>query len=833
MTQGPFEREALPGELTELAEATDLLGAASAVLDAGPSGPAGEQGVEQGGGSGRPPAKPSSRFLTIAVVVATLLAAIVGYMLNRASSASSNYADLAQQLGLEASAAQTGDYQQAETDYSNYLADQALQAKASAEMFESYLQSPNAIQWADLYTSTVDQVRQDARLLPADMRPGLPDGNPDPNFPQDFFAARAEGATTLQAESDGYNDASGKWAGLATRFTAIVTLLAVALFLFGSAFTLYGASRVLFAVVGVLLVLVGSLWGGFVGDEQPGTPSLAAARDYARGVVAAARAVTPSQYQPAIDDFEAAITARPDDAQAYAQLADAEVVRGSQELGGGFISNTSAYWQERAAHDEAEAYDLGDRDAGVVWGLGWDLYELWLMRGGRGSPPADAVSLAGRFAQLDPTNPVSWMNLGLMLVADGEYGPADRAYEDAAAHMLYADVARRTPQAPTIYSQQQAWLAGGVTDLEDLATSAEAAASPGMRSEIDRMKGILIESFTTSSLAAGPAPAPLHFDRMSGLVNPNLLALEAYLPRSVSPSELSKRPMTVIWFERAGGSSEWNAIPETTHAGPARDFYSSDYRDYFFGDQFLEDASQCLPERQYKAEIYLDGSLAGTYLLEPGDRYYDVTSSLAPALASSMNVGACVPSSWHMRPLANLTVPVFGTSRDIVGKFNGFETAYASPDGTEGVYLFRLYPLRSDYAGGPAGVRRLVENVRGWALTFLEGHGLPADITSQQPSVNGFAQNGSWMLLTDAEERAYESPSTGVEAIAGAGVIDPNLNPVCSPSFCSDLSIARDVVDDDGIAVTVVYGPASSGLWRGEDPVGSQVFGSSSLLTVG
>ena len=45
--------------------------------------------------------------------------------------------------------------------------------------------------WANLYKVTTAQANQTAELVPSDLRPYLANGDPDPNFPYDFFAKRA------------------------------------------------------------------------------------------------------------------------------------------------------------------------------------------------------------------------------------------------------------------------------------------------------------------------------------------------------------------------------------------------------------------------------------------------------------------------------------------------------------------------------------------------------------------------------------------------------------------------------------------------------------------
>ena len=98
--------------------------------------------------------------------------------------------------------------------------------------------------------------------------------------------------------------------------------------------------------------------------------------------------------------------------------------------------------------------------------LGWAYYYLWLIDGANGKPPSQAETLGRQGAQLDPSFPIGWMNLGLAELAEGQYRAATNAYTTAATHMLFTcsnpQVLRTctTPQTPTSYAGTRR-LAGG------------------------------------------------------------------------------------------------------------------------------------------------------------------------------------------------------------------------------------------------------------------------------------------------------------------------------------------------------------------------------------
>ena len=125
--------------LTEAGDAVEIarLGQPAPPGPSGDNGPAGGTVEAREGSETKPPAKPTARFLTITIVLATFIAALGGFLLNRASADAANTGDVAQELSLQGSAAETSAYQQAESDYSQYLSLQSLEAQAAQQMLEA------------------------------------------------------------------------------------------------------------------------------------------------------------------------------------------------------------------------------------------------------------------------------------------------------------------------------------------------------------------------------------------------------------------------------------------------------------------------------------------------------------------------------------------------------------------------------------------------------------------------------------------------------------------------------------------------------------------------
>ncbi|HTW10276.1 MAG TPA: tetratricopeptide repeat protein, partial [Acidimicrobiales bacterium] len=695
----------------------------------------GEAAGEGGEGEGKeakegkkPPARPSARILTITVVLATLVAALGGFLLNRASAASANASDVAQQLSLRGAAAQSSLLQQAESDYSQYLQLESLKAQAAQEMLEATYDQPGTQAWADLYATTSAQSEQSAALLPADLKPNLSDGDPDPAFPADFFAQRIMPANYLLALADGYNDVSGKWSHLVDSYTAILTMLAVSLFLFGSAFVLYGRNRLLFSILGGLLVATGVAWGASVSTTgAPGSPSPGAATDYADGQTTLADASAPGAYQTAIDDFSAAIKLRPDDALAYSLRGAAEALRGSEEEGAGFVTVVQPYWEKRAAADEQTAFNLGDHEPSQYLNVGWSYYTLWLSEGGHGRAPEQAVTFFKEAARLDPSYATDWLDLGVAQLAAGDYQGARSAFIAGVTHMLYQCSAASelstctTAQPNTAQGLQAAWLGAGIQALEDLTLSAEGQASPRLRSEAAALEGMLSDSMDWGQVIAnGPYGDGLVFPKLEGALLPGATELFVAKPASVTQETFAHAPLTVVWFERPYGQPYWIAVTSATCWGNGHELcggFNTKGNFYYFSSLFLASEETCFSNYQYKVEVWAAGKLAGSEVLNSQSDW--VHSTLTPALSRGMDMGLCVPSSWHTQSLPSMKLPVYGTRQTVTGPLKGAELHYASSDGSQGVYVFRLYPPRTTPAGAQVAAPQLVQSGVNYALSLV------------------------------------------------------------------------------------------------------------------
>ena len=325
------------------------------------------------------------------------------------------------------------------------------------------------------------------------------------------------------------------------------------------------------------------------------------------------------------------------------------------------------------------------------------------------------------------------MNLGLAQLAEGQYRAAKQTYLTAATHILFTCRNPRvlrtctTPQPPTNYGVQEGWLAGGMQDLKSLAASREGAHSPPLLAAVRTIEGILTGSLASNRVVAGPAPLDFKLSGLSAAINPDELVLQVPIPRGISLRQMVDSPVTVLWYQRPSGSTEWNGIADTAcwqDRSQDCDDYDNQNNALDFETQFLQSDGECFSDLVYKAELYIGGLLAGSVELGPRDDH--LTTDLQPALASSMNVGICVPATWYQRPTASADVIVYGTTEKISGSLSTAEVSYSSHDGSQGVYMLRLYPLRSGI-DNQRELESTVEQMAKNTVRLLDGHGLPSD----------------------------------------------------------------------------------------------------------
>lgn len=249
---------------------------------------------------------------------------------------------------------------------------------------------------------------------------------------------------TVEAET------GNTWVTIAQALVIQLTLYAAALALFGLSATVGSWIRWMFVSVGGLMVFVNIGWAIVLIVTPFPNRSDAAIEAYAIGV----GYTYQGEWAQAIESYNKAIVVDP----AYG---NALYNRGSAFF---FMGN-----YDQAVIDFQAARDADRDDTTVGWDLGWSLYLL-----GRYE---ESKAVNRRTLQLDPTLIGLRMNYALVLLTNGEFDLAERAYQetlDEAARQVV--VARQGGQEPP--SSLWFYLDAGATDLQGLVDSLNGTAKP-------------------------------------------------------------------------------------------------------------------------------------------------------------------------------------------------------------------------------------------------------------------------------------------------------------------------------------------------------------------
>ncbi len=458
-------------------------------------------------------------------------------------------------------------------------------------------------------------------------------------------------------------------------------------------------------------------------------------------------------------------------------------------------SNTAPEMLDRAIRDERKAYALGVRDPALATSLGFDIYRQWLNKPS-GSVPSDALHFDRLAVSADPADPIPRMNVGLALLADGDETKAIEAYQTAVQQIL---------SLGGDHGQQTAWFASGMTDLDNLAGSAFASSRPSLVGQVIQMKervaGSLADgknvepSDTGATLSIDPSRAGLY-------VTPT--ALDVNVPETgwdPVTNDLRREPISLVWYTRSApgqGSSSgaWNAIAEATDFGASTKSpfgFDASNDVYVHNSNLLSSIpAQCVPNGQYRVEIYIGGHLAYASPVQTLTGIPNLIGRTEP----DMEIGVCVPNNWVLKaaPTVQWTG---GRNQGARATLAGIMFGYSAKDGSEGAYLFRLSPLNGALHDPTQTTQTVVNNLLDYAVRHLGGV-LPSDIA---PDGSPTAGAGAFMNGSPSSFAWYKSPSAGVTVRVGAGK-----------------------TSDNAVVVGLVYGPSAD--FVSSSSLGVSVFGS-------
>ena len=700
-----------------------------------------------------------SRVISIGMVLVTLAAALVGYLLNDASKSGDQAAARAQRLSLQAMGSVFRGQQRAQVAVETFvLAEQ--QRLRSAEVRQRRLFA------TDADTSALDReetrwrriAERTQELTPLNSESAFGPGR-DANFPTKWYVAHQQEAIRLGAVQDAANEQSSVWGSRFASYTAILTMFAVALYLLGFSLTLPRAARRLFFTMGVLLSVTGCAWAAALVLAEPDRAPDQAAEEYARGDVLSRTAYAPADYRAAISHFDRAIALRPSFAQAYVDRAEAEFAAGSPPGAFEVLADTPSL--ERATDDLRRALALGADNGLVLGNLGFNEF-LVAVRERRPGLLGDAERHTRRAIELSPSFVNFAYNLGLVLLAERRPEAARAAYERAILRTIYRDVATKKKRLDEQFEEET--VAGALTDLQNLVTE-----QPELADEVRAAKQLIVGSVSRRRLAAPASRARLGkpvADVFAGEVQVRALRFTRF--------DFDHDTLSMQWYAAGPHGLGWVALPEVSGTvfvdpegyGPG-DLELDEDDTYFVLRRYLEFTypPRCFTRGRYRVELYVNGRLVSQAAVQTSFGRLDA------GVARTLDIRVCRPPSWEHSDLT------------LAGLMEGF----VSDDGSRGVYAFRVGKPRSleklpAAKLSPAVLQRLVKR-----FSFI----FPSEPSFVEPDEE------SYFLGLDGSV-TYRYAYTGGKVLAGAGVAEDGtvvVGLVFAPEKDWDGDLPYDVFD--------------------------------------
>ncbi len=686
-----------------------------------------------------------TRRVAVAIAVATFLAAIVGFLQHQASTENGAAALRAQRHAIEATGSLVLTQERAR-----------VAVDAWATSLEQRVQAANLSQEL-LYVPESETARLEVRRLAwislaerteqlSGIRRDSPDGpDQDPTFPSRLLVSSSREAIRLEALQDAANEVGGLWSNQATVYTAVLAILAVALYLLGFSLTI-GVRRAkrLFAVAGVGLIVVAGAWTGTQVASSPRASADEAAAAYAEGMVALGTAFDRSGLETAVRELTRAIDLRPTFARAYLARSGAQFQLGSPQQEG-FLSVISDEALAASSDDLARAYELGLDDSALLADLGFQRF-LQGLKGGDAARLAESIDFSTRAIARKDNDPVPYFNLGVALLAAGRADEARAAYANGIARAIYVDLAAGTlREAP--YTEMT-YVAGALTDLGILA-----ARRADLQAAVDELRSTIVGSVARRAIgAAGTTGATVTVGRLAADVFPSLVQWRG----DVANLDDAADTLSVVWSRKDPGGTDWAVLPEvssldvtpTENVDPSRGTHFDISR--YIGATV---PPRCLPDGTYRVELFVDGRPVGTAEATTSSGSFEAFA------ARDLGAALCRPADWTPDP----------------GRELGLAAGYVGPAGDRGVGLVHLQAPTL-----PIDQGEMIVGLMDAAIDGLEPS-LPSAATYDEASGTG---DGYFMGLSETRWRWYDYEGGYIRIGAG---LDP----------------------DGGIYVGIVYGPVA------------------------
>ncbi len=601
-----------------------------------------------------------ARRIAVAIAVATFLAAIVGFLQHQASTENGAASLRAQRYAIEATQVLVLTQERARVAVDAWAASLEQRVEA-ANLSQELLYAPDSEkarlearrqQWISLAerTEQLSGITRDS-----------PDGpDRDPTFPSRLLVSSSREAIRLEALQDAANEVGGLWSSQATVYTAVLAILAVALYLLGFSLTI-GVRRAkrIFAVAGVVLVVVAAAWTGTQVAASPYAPADEAADAYAEGMVALGTAFDRSGLAAAERELTRAVELRPTFARAYLARSTARFRLGSPQQEG-FLSVISDEALATSSDDLARAYELGLDDTALLADLGFQRF-LQGLHGDDGARLTESIAFSTRAIARMGDDPVPHFNLGVALLAAGRVDEARAAYADAIARTTYVDVAAGTRREEPY--TEMTYVAGALTDLGILA-----AKRTDLQAVVDELRSTIVGSVARGAAgAAGTTGGTVTVGRLAADIFPSLVQWRG----DVANLDDAADTLTVVWSRKDPGGTDWAVLPEvssldvtpTENVDPSRGTHFGLAR--YIGTTV---PPRCLPDGTYRVELFVDGRPVGTAEATAS------SGSFVAFAARDLGAALCRPADWTPDP----------------GRELGTAAGYLGPAGDRGVGIVHL-----------------------------------------------------------------------------------------------------------------------------------------------
>lgn len=578
------------------------------------------------------------RRIAVAAVLTTLAAALIAFLQAGALRSHDEADQRAERLGaiaLTQAAGQRGISQLQVDRFQLYRDDLARAASAQSVATYGGGKDKTAQLEADRWKRIARVTNADtARIARDDNVPAIaaqsrfgPDL--DPLYPNRYVQVGQHSSYELSARREAANEEANAAESRFVHYAASLTMFAVAVFLLGYSLTPQGRPRRrLFTRVAGAFAAVAALWA-VTNALNPITHAPAmAATAFADGQVA----VNTENYPTAIARFGAALKDDPGLVDAHVQRAAAEFAVGQPVPDEASIPSVAAL--ESSAKDDKKAIDLGSESPALINDLGGLLFYLGVRKNDDGLL-RESIQRSEEAAARLPDDATPAYDIALARLALGDF---EKAKEEFAAAI--ARTVRRPPLA------REGGVSSALTDLALVRQLRPARA--GQVAEISDaiLTGAATGSTTANNSQSSPAVSDRRatFNKVSMALDPGHAQVVINAARGFDPA---RDRLSEQWYQvdpRTRTSTVLGGVSGPITGGLDTDFTGLRYSS---NPSYLSLSARplCLPEGNYRVDLYANGHLAGH-----ADGRSD-WHGLRPVQIRDLRVAFCAPRD--MKPVSS------------------------------------------------------------------------------------------------------------------------------------------------------------------------------------